>query len=499
MSGIRVQFGSVVANDDVDLDIRRGEIHALLGENGAGKTTLMRVLAGLLRPQSGRIAIDGRPVRIGSPLEASALGVGMVHQHFMLVPTLSVAQNVALGLPGLRRWFPDIEAVARRLAALGRDYGLEVDPQARVGDLSVAGQQRAEILKQLFRGARFLVLDEPTAVLTPQETGRLFEVLRTLAAGGTSIVFISHKLREVLALTDRITVLRAGRVVGRLETRGSTQAEIARLMVGDTLVPTRLETTTAAAGPAVPLLVVEALLARDPGGRRRLDEIGFTLHAGEILGVAGVDGNGQQELAEALVGLRPIEAGSIRLSSAEISALPVAARLRAGMAHIPEDRHRTAIFDAMSIADNIAAERIGEPGYGRGGLVDRPAVRRLAQQVVAEFDVRCASIYQPIGMLSGGNQQRVVLGRALSRQPKVVIAVQPTRGLDIGATAFLQRQFLDRRAAGAGILLISMELDELRSLSDRIMVMFKGAVVGILARDEVTTERLGLMMAGEAA
>ena len=498
MSGIRVQFGSVVANDDVDLDIRPGEIHALLGENGAGKTTLMRVLAGLLRPQSGRIAIDGRPVRIGSPLEASALGIGMVHQHFMLVPTLTVAQNVALGLPGLRRWFPDIDAVARRLAALGRDYGLDVDPELRVGDLSVAGQQRAEILKQLYRGAKFLVLDEPTAVLTPQEADRLFEVLRTLAAGGTSIVFISHKLREVLALTDRITVLRAGGVVGRLETRDTTQAQIARLMVGDTVVPTRLEATVAA-GPAVPLLEVEALLARDPGGRRRLDDIGFTLHAGEILGVAGVDGNGQQELAEALVGLRPIEAGSIRLSSTDISALPVAARLRAGMAHIPEDRHRTAIFDAMSIADNIAAERVGEPGYGRRGLVDRSAVRRAAQQVVAAFVVRCAGIDQPIGMLSGGNQQKVVLGRALSRQPKVVIAVQPTRGLDIGATAFLQRQLLERRAAGAGILLISMELDELRALSDRIMVMFKGAVVGILARDEVTTERLGLMMAGEAA
>ena len=496
MAGIRVQFGSVVANADVDLELRQGEIHALLGENGAGKTTLMRVLAGLLQPQAGTIFVDGQEVSIATPLAAAALGIGMVHQHFMLIPTMSVAENVALGLKGLRPWFPDIAAVAARLEELGRAFGLEVDPLARVRDLSVAGQQRVEILKQLYRGARILVLDEPTAVLTPQEADRLFVVLRGLAEKGTSIVFISHKLREVMAVTDRITVLRAGRVVGELETAHTSQSEIAQLMVGDTLSLEKLEVAEVGMAGA-DLLLAEGLTSHDERGLLRLDDVGFSLRPGEIVGIAGVDGNGQQELAEAVVGLRAIEAGRLVMSGTDITHLPVAARLRAGMAHIPVDRHRTAIFEAMSIAENVVAERLAGPGFARAGFLNVGGIRRAARAVVRDYDVRCASIDQPIGMLSGGNQQKVVLGRALARDPRVIVAVQPTRGLDIGASGFLHRQLLQRRAAGAGILLVSMELEELQALSDRIMVMFKGVIIGVLGRDEVTPERLGLMMAGE--
>jgi len=498
MAGIRVQFGSVVANADVELEVGRGEIVALLGENGAGKTTLMRVLAGLLVPQAGSIAIDGKPVTIGSPLEASALGIGMVHQHFMLIPTMSVAENIALGLKGLRPWFPDIAEVARGVERLGRDFGLEVDPAAMVGELTIAGQQRVEILKQLYRGARILVLDEPTAVLTPQEADRLFVVLKSLAAKGTSIVFISHKLREVLALTDRITVLRGGRVAGQLTTAATSQEEIARMMVGDAHSLSPLEVIgRGSEGPA--LLEGRGLSARDERGILRLDHIDLTLRAGEILGVAGVDGNGQRELAEVLVGLRPLEAGTLSIEGHDITRASVGARLAAGMAHIPEDRHHTAIFEAMSIADNVVADRLDAPQYARRGFLRPGGIRRGVERVVEDYDVRCAGIGQQIGMLSGGNQQKVVLGRALARDPKVIVAVQPTRGLDIGAAGFLHRQLLARRAAGAAVLLISMELEELQALSDRIVVMFKGAIIGTLPRAEVTMQRLGLMMAGERA
>ena len=494
MAGVRMLFGSVVANENVNFDLRRGEIHALLGENGAGKTTLMRVLAGLLMPQAGAIFVDGVRARITSPLVAAEMGIGMVHQHFMLIPTMTVAENVALGLNSLRGWFPDLGRVAAQIRRLGQDFGLEVDPGLRVGDLSVAGQQRVEILKQLYRGARILVLDEPTAVLSPQEADGLFGVLKSLAAKGTSIVFISHKLREVMALTDRITVLRAGRVVGRLDTRSTSQQEIARLMIGDTLALDELAVGQGAGGPV--LLEARGLSVRDRRGITRLDDVSLALNSGEILGVAGVDGSGQQELAETLVGLAASDTGEVRMSGRDITRLSVAGRLRAGMAHIPEDRHRTAIFEAMSIAENVVVDQIASSPNSRAGFLNISGMRHEAEMVVAGYDVRCTGIDQPIGMLSGGNQQKVVLGRALARDPKVIIAVQPTRGLDIGATRFLHRKLLQRRSMGAGILLISMELEELQALSDRIIVMFKGGIVGSLSRAEVTAERLGLMMAG---
>ena len=497
MRGIRVAFGAVIANDAVDFDVAPGEIHALLGENGAGKTTLMRVLAGLLQPQSGDILIDGRPVTLRSAQTAAALGIGIVHQHFMLVKTLTVAENICLGLKSVRRWFPRIDRIETEIADLGERLGLNVDPRAIAGELSVAGQQRVEILKALYRGAKILVLDEPTAVLTPQEADRLFEVLKALAAAGTAIVFISHKLREVMAVTDRITVLRQGRVAGTLKTGTTSQREIAALMVGGNIDLPRLAAVSHAAGAK--LLEAKGISVRDERRLLRLDDVSFDIGAGEILGVAGVDGNGQQELAEAIVGLRPIEAGSLKLGGVDLTAAPIATRLAAGLAHIPEDRHRTAIFGDMSITDNAIAEIVGTRELSRFGLVNRRATVSLSEKLVADYDVRSAGIGQHIRYLSGGNQQKVVLGRALLRDPKVVIAVQPTRGLDIGATSFLQQRLLERRAAGAAVLLISMELDELQALADRIIVMFKGRIIAMLRRDEITTERLGLLMAGEAA
>ncbi|MDB5562784.1 MAG: hypothetical protein JWN11_2202, partial [Hyphomicrobiales bacterium] len=385
--------------------------------------------------------------------------------------------------------------IEAEISALGESLGLEVNPRALAGELSVAGQQRVEILKALYRGAKILVLDEPTAVLTPQEADRLFAVLKALAATGTAVVFISHKLREVMAVTDRITVLRHGRVAGALRTAETSQREIAVMMVGGNLELPRLAPANQTLAPK--RLEARGLTVRDERGIVRLDNVSLDIHAGEILGVAGVDGNGQQELAEAIVGLRPIESGSLTVDGVDMTARPIAARLAAGLAHIPEDRHRTAIFADMSITDNAMAEVVGSERYSRHGLVDRGATAAMSEQLIADYDVRCAGPWQKISLLSGGNQQKVVLGRAMLRDPKVIVAVQPTRGLDIGATSFLQRRLLDRRAQGAAVLLVSMELEELQALSDRIIVMFKGAVIGVLARSEITTERLGLLMAGE--
>lgn len=496
MRGIRVAFGPVVANDDVSFAVAPGEIHALLGENGAGKTTLMRVLAGLLQPEAGTVEVGGVVVRIDGPLAARRLGIGMVHQHFMLVPTLTVAENIALGLKEVRTWFPRLDHLADEIDALGARFGLAVNARALAGELSVASQQRVEIVKALYRGAKILVLDEPTAVLTPQESAALFPVLRSLAEGGTAIVFISHKLNEVMAVTDRITVLRRGRVAGTLRTAETKPREIARMMVGGEVALPHLEGTVA---DSQPVLEVEGLGLTDVRGVRRLEGVSLTVGAGEIVAVAGVDGNGQQELAEAIVGLQRPGAGRVLIDGVEMTHRPVSERIAAGLAHIPEDRHRTAIFERMSVTDNAVAEEAGRPQFSRWGLRRRGETRRFAEALVSDFDVRLGSVEQSIGSLSGGNQQKVVLGRALSRDPRLIIAVQPTRGLDIGATAFLQSRLLERRAAGAAVLLISTELDEVLALSDRIVVLFKGQVTGVVERAQFSVEKLGLMMAGRAA
>jgi simple sugar transport system ATP-binding protein len=513
MRGIRVAFGPVVANDDVDLVVAAGEIHALLGENGAGKSTLMRVLAGLIVPVAGEVVIDGAAEPLGSPHEAMRLGIGMVHQHFMLVPTLTVAENVCLGLTSTGRFLPDLKAAGRRIRDLASRHGLEIDPDARIAHLSVAGRQRVEILKALFRGARILILDEPTAVLTPQETEGLFRILRALAAAGTAIIFISHKLNEVMALTETITVLRQGRVAATLRTADTDARALARLMVGaDVRLPTLEDSEASSPHPlAAPstsshgrgaertILAVSGLVCRDADGVARVDGASLEVGAGEIVGLAGVDGNGQQELAEAIVGLRAAEAGRIAIAGEDVTRAGVARRIALGLAHIPEDRHHTALVEPLAIRDNIALERIGEPPLSRRGWIDRKAVARLAAEVMAAFDIRASGPGQTAGTLSGGNQQKIVLGRALSRDPRLVVAVQPARGLDVGATAFVHRQLLARRAAGAGVLLVSTELDEILALSDRILVVYKGRITGAMARRDISVERLGLMMAGKAA
>ncbi len=541
MRGIRVAFGSFIANDDVDLSVAAGEIHALLGENGAGKSTLMRVLAGLLVPAAGEVRIAGTIEPLGSAQEAMRLGIGMVHQHFMLVPTLTVAENVCLGLPSTGRFLPDLKTAAAKIRALAATYDLDIDPNARINALSIAGQQRVEILKALYRGARILILDEPTAVLAPQEAAGLFRILRALATEGTAIIFISHKLNEVMALTHRVTVLRHGKVVASARTASTDANGLARMMVGadvalPTLDDTRLEdairpssplpegevgpqgrervygaagkvsnprsptsSSTSGRAEAGPLLSVENLSCRDARGLLRVDGVSLTVGAGEIVGVAGVDGNGQQELAEAIVGLARIAAGRIHLAGEDVTTATIARRIALGLAHIPEDRHRTALVEKLSIRDNVVLERIGDAPFSRGGWIDRTAIAAMAGDVMTQFDVRASGPDQRVGTLSGGNQQKVVLGRTLARDPRLLVAVQPARGLDVGATAFVHRALLARRAAGAGVLLVSTELDEIIALSDRIVVMVKGAVVGEMARADISVERLGLMMAGRAA
>jgi ABC-type uncharacterized transport system ATPase subunit len=496
MRGITVRFRDVVANDRVDFSVSGGEIRALLGENGAGKSTLMRVLAGLIQPQAGNLHIEGKPVHLMSALDATRAGVGMVHQHFMLVPTLTVAQNVSLGLEG-DKLFPDLKAVADALREIGAKFGMHVDPNAKVGSLSVGGQQRVEIVKALYRGARILVLDEPTAVLAPQEVEGLFSMLRALAAQGTVIVFISHKLPEVSAIADSVTVLRHGRMVATQAMADTTERDLARLMIGQDVVLPQLEDDGVACGPAA--IETQGLSYRDERGVVKIDGVSLAVHSGEIVGVAGVDGNGQHELAELLVGLRKPSGGRIAFGGREIGNATVGRRIALGMAHIPEDRQRTALVGELSIADNAVIEMIGQLPYSRRGWIDEHAVDGLARGIIADNDVRCTGPEQRVDTLSGGNQQKLVMGRALIRKPRVVIAVQPTRGLDLGATAFVHRSLLARRAEGAAILLVSTELDEILALADRILVMFAGRIAGELKRAEVTLDRLGSMMTGRAA
>ncbi|SNS31476.1 ABC transporter ATP-binding protein [Tropicimonas sediminicola] len=501
MSGIRIAFGKVVANDAVDLEVRPGEIHALLGENGAGKTTLMRALSGLLQPDAGAIRLNGQPVVIRDPQTAQDLGIGMVHQHFMLIETMTVAENMSLGLPreraGGRVFFPDFDRVAREVDALGRRHDLQVDASARVGSLTVAGQQRVEILKALHRGARVLILDEPTAVLSPQESLRLFAVVRSLAEEGTAIIFISHKLHEVMAVTDRITVLRRGKVAGCLTTAETSEGEIARLMVG--AVTSRPRRNTTPRGETGTVLRLRGAGLTDERGLRQLDGIDLEIGRSEILGVAGVDGNGQSELAEVVVGLQRLSDGSIELDGADMTGASPAVRIARGVAHVPEDRHRTALVPDMSVADNAVIEMAGWRRFARAGLRRGRHIAEFARELVQDYDVRPGDIRQPVGSLSGGNQQKLVMGRALTRDPKLIVAVQPARGLDFGATAFVHGRLLDSRSGGAAIMLISAEMDELVALCDRIVVMYRGMIIGEQTGPDYDIAALGLMMAGRAA
>jgi general nucleoside transport system ATP-binding protein len=490
--GITKSFGDVIANDAITLDIRAGEVHSLLGENGAGKTTLMKILYGLYRPNEGRILVDGQAVTIRSPQDALRLGIGMVHQHFMLIPPLTVAENYAIGQTRqLNLWSP--REFERKVLHDAGEVGLPIDPKARVANLSVGQQQRVEIVRALGRGARVLILDEPTAVLTPQETRELMTALRELVARGTSVVFISHKLKEVMEISDRISVLRNGRHVSTLSPRATNERELAKLMIGrEEAVMSKPRRKLGGAT----VLEVRSLHVKDDRQHEAVHDLSFEVHAGEILGVAGVDGNGQTELGHALVGLRRIAAGSVRLEGRELAGISTDDMIRAGVRFVAEDRQVWGLFPELTISDNLIADRHAWPIFSRLGVLKRRAIAAAAEDSVRTFDIRPPDPDLPVGLLSGGNKQKIVIARALAHQPKALVICQPTRGIDVGATEYIRQRIIDERTRGAAVLLISADLDEVLALSDRIAVMYEGRFVTIVSPDEATPDRIGLLMAG---
>ena len=494
LKGITKRFPGVVANDHVDFDLRRGEVHALLGENGAGKSTLMNILYGLYHPDEGEIRIDGKPVRIASPSDAIERGIGMVHQHFMLIPVMTVAENIVLAVEPRSGPFLDLGAAEDRVRELSQRYGLAVNPSARIQRITVGQQQRVEILKALYRGAEILILDEPTAVLTPQEAQELFEIIRSLTEQGKSIIFISHKLNEVLEIADRITVLRQGKRVDTVPREGATPEGLARLMVGREVV---LRVEKKPAQPGDPLLVIEDLIVFDDRGLPCVRGLSFEIRAGEIVGLAGVDGNGQTELIEVLTGLRRAEGGRVLVAGHDVTSADARECLDLGVGHIPEDRQVRGLVLDFTLAENLALHDFRkEPDSRWGWLYPRRMVER-AGRLLREFDVRGGKPETPAAALSGGNQQKVVVAREVSRNPRVLVAAQPTRGLDVGAIEFVHRRLVQERDEGRAILLVSLELDEILSLSDRILVIYEGRIVGEYGPD-VSEEELGIAMTGGA-
>ncbi len=494
LRGITKRFPGVVANEKIDLDVRPGEIHALLGENGAGKTTLMNVLYGLYRPDEGEIRIDGRPVVFHDPGDAIAAGIGMVHQHFMLVPVFTVTENVMLGIESTRGplGFLDRAAARARVVEIAREHGLAVDPDAVVEDLPVGVRQRVEIIKTLYRRSRLLILDEPTAVLTPQETDDLFAVMRSLRASGTSIIFITHKLNEVLAIADRITVLRRGRVVGTTTPAEATRESLARMMVGR---PVELEVEKGPARPGSPVLQIRGLTVRDDRGHLAVRDLDLDVRAGEIVAIAGVQGNGQTELVEAITGLRAPVAGQVRIAGREVRFDPRRI-FELGVGHVPEDRLEDGLVPGFSVAENLVLNTYHLRPYSDGLRLRRDSIIATAMELVDEFDIRTPSIFNDVANLSGGNQQKVIVAREFSRPVLLLVAAQPTRGLDVGSIEYIHRRIVAKRDEGAGVLLVSTELDEAISLGDRIAVMYGGRIVRILEPAEATPELLGLLMGG---
>ncbi len=497
MRGISKRFPGTLANDRVDLEIRPGEIHALLGENGAGKTTLMNILYGLLSPDEGEILIDGEPVVIRDPADAIARGIGMVHQHFMLVPVLTVAENAILGSEVMRGpVLLDLAEAERRIAGLSKQLGFRVDPKARIEQLSVGQQQRVEIVKALYRRARILVLDEPTAVLTPQETEEIFAVLRRLRGEGASIVFISHKLDEVLRIADRITVIRRGRVVGERAPATTSEQELADLMVGRQV---SLRVDRGIAHPGAIVLSVRGLRVRDDRGHEVVRGVDLDARRGEIVGIAGVAGNGQEELIEAIAGLRRPVSGRVKLEGTDVTgASPRRVRER-GVGYVPADRQRYGLVLSYPLDDNFVLTEYHRPPYARGIVRDPAAIRQRATQLIDEYDVRCPGPAVRAATLSGGNQQKVVVAREFGND-RLLVLDQPTRGIDVGSTEFIHRRTIERRDAGTAVLLVSADLDEILELADRILVIHRGRIVGEFAAAAAERERIGLLMArGEAA
>jgi general nucleoside transport system ATP-binding protein len=492
LKGITKRFGPLVANDAIDLTVSPGEVHCLLGENGAGKSTLMNVLYGLYQPDAGEILLDDEPVRFSGPRGAIAAGIGMVHQHFMLIPVFTVAENVVLGHEEVRAFGRlDRRRARQDVVEVSRRYGLAVPPDALVADLPVGIQQRVEIVKALIRDAKVLILDEPTAVLTPQETEDLFEVVGRLRDAGTAIVFITHKLKEVRALADRITVIRRGAVVGEA-TPDATEAELASLMVGRQVA---LTVDKAPAAPAGPVLEVEGLSVFDPGGAVVVDDVSLTVRAGEIYAIAGVQGNGQTEFTQALVGLVPVHRGRIRLEGTDITHAGVDRVLGSGVGYVPEDRLHDGLVGSFTVAENLVLDLYHRDPFSHGIALDLEKIAANAAQRVAEFDVRTTTHTAAASTLSGGNQQKVVLARELSRPLKLLVVSQPTRGLDVGSMEFVHRRIVRERDQGTAVILVSTELDEVLGLADRIGVMYRGRIIGELPAGADAAE-IGLLMAG---
>ena len=495
LRGITKRFPGVVANENVNLVVQPGQILGLLGENGAGKTTLMNVLYGLYQPDEGEILIDDKPVRFADPGDAIAAGIGMVHQHFMLVPVFTVTENVMLGVETTKGPFGQLDegAARKRIVELSERHNLRIDPDALVEDLPVGVRQRVEIIKTLYRQSEVLILDEPSAVLTPQETDELFQIMWSLAKAGTSIIFITHKLNEVLEVADQIEVLRGGKVVGSTAPADTTPAKLARMMVGREV---QLVVEKKPATPGATVLEIADLVVRDDRGHAAVNHLDLAVRAGEIVAVAGVHGNGQSELVEAITGLRRADSGSIKIAGDEVDETPREI-YKAGVAHVPEDRLEDGLVTDFTVAENLVLDSYWAAPYSRGPNLDHDAIAAAAETRVDDFDIRTPSIFNPVGNLSGGNQQKVIAAREFSRPGvKLIIASQPTRGLDVGSIEYIHKRIVEQRDAGAAVLIVSSELDEVISLGDTIAVMYQGKIVGRLAPEECTFENLGLLMGG---
>lgn len=490
---ITKQFPGVLANDKVNFELRKGEVHTLLGENGAGKSTLMNVLYGLYKPDSGHIKINGQQVTFNSPKDAIASGIGMVHQHFMLIPVFTVTENIMLGSETTHNGVLDTKAVSKQVRDLSHTYGLDVDPDALVQDLPVGIQQRVEIVKALYRKANILILDEPTAVLTPQEADDLFVIIRRLTEQGVSIVFISHKLKEVLTISDRVTVMRTGKVVGTTTPQEVNEAKLAAMMVGREVI---LKVDKKPAKPGEPVLSVSDFSVMDSRGVEVVKKVSFEVRSGEVLGIAGIQGNGQTELAEALTGLRKVHGGRVVLNNKESTGRPPRQLIENGLGHVPEDRQRHGLVMPFAIADNMMLCTYYQAPFAQNGVLQNQAIDENARKLIEQFDVRTPSPYVSASKLSGGNQQKVIVARELSRPINLLVANQPTRGLDVGSIEYIHHEIIDMRDKGIGVLLISAELDEIMALSDRIVVMFRGEIVATLPAAEANREQLGLLMAG---
>jgi len=492
MIGITKRFPGVLASDNVDFDVRSGEVHALLGENGAGKSTLMKILYGLYAPNEGEIRLNGKVIQINSPIDAIQNGIGMIHQHFMLVETLTVAENVALGLPSSRGLLTDLDKVSERILELADIYGLQIDPDAYIWQLSVGQQQRVEIIKALYRGAALLILDEPTAVLTPQEVDEFFVIMKQMVADGHGLIFISHKLHEIMEICDRVTVLRDGAKIGTKNIADITKSELANWMVGREVIMTR-ELVDVERGPA--RLTLETITCNSDRGTPALRGVSLTVHSGEIFGLAGISGNGQRELAESITGLREVTGGKVTFEEEDITHLRPSAITERMLSYIPEERMRDGMIKDFTISENMILREHYIPPYAEKGFLMLKTIARHSENLITKFRIKTPSRETKAGSLSGGNIQKVVLAREISRNPRVIIAAQPTRGLDVGSIEFIHRQIIGIRDRGAAVLLVSAELDEILSLADRIGVLYRGTLVGVFDGASTTREQLGYLMA----